>query len=86
MKITIKSRQKDIDENYTVNEFDGSFDMKEDRFFIRYTEKLISADTAEHPLVVIEIEYVVKQYQQHREPPQIIFKACNKSIELIFPS
>lgn len=45
MKITIKSRQKDIDENYTVNEFDGSFDMKEDRFFIRYTEKLISDDT-----------------------------------------
>lgn len=45
MRITIKSRQKDVDENYSTNEYDGYFDVKEDRFFIRYTEKLIQEDS-----------------------------------------
>lgn len=48
MKITIKSRQKDIDENYVINEYNGSFDVKEDRYFIRYTEKLEQEASADN--------------------------------------
>ncbi len=40
MKITIKSRQKDISDSWDIHEYDGSFDCLNDKYFIRYTEKI----------------------------------------------